>query len=66
MKDYTEEYILTKISLEDGKPIGKTVVQFEAVQLDDVLMHVENFIRGAGFYPQGELVFWDGKEDAIL
>ena len=55
MKNYREQYTLTKISSEDGRAVVSNNVQFEAIYLDDVVQQFETFLRGSGFHFKGSL-----------
>ena len=47
---------------EDGTNITQT---FETDYIDTVVEHMENFLRGCGFYPRGSLVI-DETSDNVM
>ena len=44
-----------------GSP--KSTMEFEAVSLDDVLGYFEDFLRGAGYHIDGQLMIHKEEED---
>ena len=47
-----------------GSP--KSTMEFEAVSLDDVLGYFEDFLRGAGYHFDGQLMFYKEEEEHPL
>jgi len=46
---------------EDPEPYSRVSVETDAFTLPEVLKHIENFLRGVGYYIDGnlEVVPWD-------
>jgi hypothetical protein len=46
-----------------GSP--KSTMEFEAVSLDDVVGYFEDFLRGAGYHFDGQLMFYKEEEHPL-
>jgi hypothetical protein len=58
MKTFEEHYRFIKQSFDDGEA-ARVEMSFESHSLDEMLMYMEQFLRGCGFHFDGELKILD-------
>ena len=59
MKTFEEHYRFVKQSFDDGEATTRVEMSFASYGLDEMLMHMEQFLRGCGFHFDGELKILD-------
>lgn len=52
-------------SKEQGFGSPEFAMEFEVDQIDDVLFYFEQFLRGAGYNPEGKLEFVSDQHDEV-
>ena len=60
---YYENFKFTKVTVENGRIISSTEKEFDATFLDDVIMNFQEFLRGCGYYFDGEIGIISEKEE---
>lgn len=60
---YEESFRFRKVTVEDGRIVSSTEKEFDAVFLDDVILHFQEFLRGCGYYFDGEIGIISEKEE---